>query len=238
MYTQSLLTRVFNILFKSYGYQGWWPFIIAVNSDRASSRLVDGYHPADYGYPRTTEQKLEVCLGSILTQNTNWKNAVQALTDLKNCGLFSLGELQSCDTNQIAVAIKSAGYYNQKARTIKNLASFLRQHSFSQLESKGTAAIRQKLLEIKGIGPETADCILLYALHKRSFVIDTYTKRILIKLDLVDDNVGYEALKALFESSLKKDLKLYQEYHALLVHHGKLHYSKKPYGISDRLLKF
>lgn len=236
MQPQPLLIQLFDLLFKTYGYQGWWPLNMTTCYKKSLSQFVEGYHPGDYSFPKTEEQQLEVCLGAILTQNTNWNNAVQALSELNHHGLFSLRELLCCDTNQIALAIKSAGYYNQKAKTIKHLVGFLHRHPFIQLESKSTAEVRKHLLEIKGIGPETADCILLYALHKPSFVIDAYTRRILFKLGLAALNARYELLQSLFESTLDQRLDLYQEYHALLVCHGKLHYSRKPYGISDHVL--
>jgi len=198
--------------------------------------MVLGYHPGDYSFPKTKEQILEVCLGAILTQNTNWKNVILALSELKNQGLFSLDRLQKAETNQIALAIKSAGYYNQKARTIKNMVQFLKKKSLKHFDEEETARIRIKLLSIKGIGPETADSILLYGLKKSSFVVDTYTRRILEGIGIVDQDIAYEELKNLFEISLDNNVQLFQEYHALLVRHAKLHYSKKPYGVNDHLL--
>ncbi|MBU2647686.1 endonuclease III domain-containing protein [bacterium] len=227
---------LYPLLFKTYGFQGWWPI---VHSDEASPRTMDagGYHPGIYDIPRTDQQKLEIMLGAILTQNTNWNNVVTALSSLATAGLFSIQGLIDAKMAQIALAIRSAGYYNQKAQYLKNLVGFLDRFPLEKLERETCSAAREKLLGIGGIGPETADSILLYALKKPSFVIDTYTRRILSGAGIISGTENYQTLKQLFESSLVADLSVFQEYHALLVQHGKRYYSRKPYGREDGILR-
>ncbi len=229
------ICTVYDILRKAYGPQGWWPILFTRNSGEKSSHF-NGYHPGDYDYPKNGLQQLEICLGAVLTQNTNWKNVLLALGSLASSGLLSLERLLEAKNDQIALAIKSAGYYNQKAGYIKNLVLFLDDFPFDKLKRYSKDATRQKLLEIKGIGPETADSILLYSLKKNSFVVDAYTTRILSCLGIISPKLNYGSIQELFESSLKNDLIVFQEYHALLVQHGKEYYSRKPYGKNDRLL--
>ncbi len=199
---------------------------------------VIGYHQGDYAFPKNDQQRFEICIGAMLTQNTNWNNVVKALMSLQEADLLSIEKLQSAKIDQIAVAIRSAGYYNQKAQYLKNLVYFLSDFTFAEQESFSLENLRGKLLKVKGIGPETADCILLYAFNRCSFVVDAYTMRILGCLGVIpsDPYPSYATVKQLFESSVRKDPILYQEFHALLVYHGKKHYSKKPYGKEDRLL--
>ena len=227
---------IYQTLLKTYGLQGWWP--ISFTGERSiQSSNNKGYHPGDYNYPLNDAQKLEIAVGAILTQNTNWNNVVSAMSSLAASGLFSMQGLLHGKMEQIAPAIKSAGYFNQKAQYLKNFVHFLKQNPIKKLELEPTEIIRGKLLDITGIGPETADCILLYALKKPSFVVDAYTRRILSHLGMVSETAGYDSIKKLFESALTKDLVVFQEYHALLVHHGKRYYSKKPYGNGDRILR-
>ncbi|MCP4756534.1 MAG: endonuclease III domain-containing protein [Proteobacteria bacterium] len=229
------IETIYLTLLKTYGPQGWWP--ISFRRDRSGKHEGDGgYHPGDYRYPHHDSQKLEICIGAVLTQNTNWNNVLSALASLAGTGAISLNGLLEAEKEQLALAIKSAGYYNQKARYLRNLARFLQKYSFEKLERLPRESVRDLLLNVKGIGPETADCILLYALKKSSFVVDTYTKRILSRLGIISSNPDYDSVQRLFESSLANDLHLFQEYHALLVRHGKKFYRKKPYGDQDRLL--
>jgi endonuclease III related protein len=224
--------RLYETLLSAYGCQGWWP--LTASSDPVS--LTKGYHPQDYSVPKTDRERLEISLGAILTQNTNWKNVPPALRSLEEKDLFSVDKLINAEINQIALAIKRCGYYNQKAIYLKHLANFFKDHPFSELVQGQKNEIRGKLLKIKGIGPETADCIMLYALKKISFVIDAYTTRIFSTLGWIEEGMGYHKLKNRIETELEQDLVLYQEFHALLVQHGKLYYSRKPYGSGDPLL--
>lgn len=236
MTPQKTIRQIYRLLLKAYGRQGWWPVLIARDGQRDAFDNL-GYHRGYFDIPANSAQQLEIALGAVLTQNTSWHNASLALRSLADSGLVSLPGLQGAKIEQIALAIKSAGYYNQKASTVKNLVRFLQQFPFETLEGEDTLIVRDRLLQIKGIGPETADCILLYALKKPSFVVDAYTRRIVAGMGLLRDTADYESLKRLFESSLERDLAVYQEYHALLVRHGKTHYSRKPHGNGDVILR-
>ncbi len=233
---QADIPIIYKTLLKTYGLQGWWPIPFTGNR-LIQSNDSGGYHPGDYDIPMNDAQKLEIAVGAILTQNTNWNNVVTAMASLDAAGLCSMQGLLHGKIEQISLVIKSAGYHNQKAQYLKNFVHFLQQFPFKTLERESTETIREKLLGIKGIGPETADCILLYALKRPSFVVDAYTRRILSHLGIVSETAGYNSIKKLFESSLKKDPIVFQEYHALLVNHGKRYYSRKPYGNGDRILR-
>ncbi len=235
MTLQKTVRNLYRVLLNSYGPQGWWPVPVA-GDDQSGSCDKRGYHPGCFDIPRNKAQQLEIVLGTVLTQNTNWRNASTALRSLADDGLISQQRLRDTKIEQIALAIRSAGYYNQKAKTIKNLVRFLKRFSFRTLERENGRTVRDRLLQIKGIGPETADCIMLYALKKPSFVVDAYTRRIMAGLGIVEETVDYETLKDLFESVLESDVALFQEYHALLVQHGKRYYSRKPHGKGDVIL--
>lgn len=235
MTPRKTIRQLYQNLLKTYGHQGWWP--VSITGDRQTDLLDDrGYHAGSYDIPHQDDQKLEIALGAILTQNTNWNNARAALHSLADCGLFSLKRLLDAKIEQIALAIRSAGYYNQKSQTVKNLVQFLNDCSFEKLERLECRSARDRLMDIRGIGPETADSILLYALKQPSFVIDAYTKRICFGIGIATESVSYESLQQLFESSLERDLAVFQEYHALLVLHGKQYYSRKPHGKGDEIL--
>lgn len=167
-------------------------------------------------------------VGAILTQNTSWLNVEQALANLIETRLLSLDRLLSVSNAVLAQKIRSSGYFNQKARKLKFVARFLKKHSWPQLLAMDGAVLRELLLDIWGIGPETADSILLYALNKPFFVIDAYTKRLLIRLGLANSSSGYSEMQKLFEKRVACDVKLYQEYHALIVQHAKTVCKKKP----------
>ena len=222
------IQQIYNLLFETYGPQGWWP-IGYLNSDpnRMDIRAEAGYHPKDYNIPRNDQELLEIILGTVLTQNTNWNNVVKAFRKLTSMDFQSMQHIINVDEQILEQAIKSSGYYRQKTKYIKNVLSFFAENPLITLETVKTETIRKMLLKLKGVGPETADSILLYGLKRCSFVIDAYTTRIFSHLGLVDPKIAYESLKHLFESSLSKDLKVYQEFHALLVQHGKLYYSSK-----------
>lgn len=228
-----ILQEIYRLLSAEYGSQGWWPLTISDLTEDERNLFSNGYHPGSYIYPQNDQQRLEISIGAVLTQNTQWKNVRKALQSLKENGLFSPEKLLASGNEQIALAIKSAGYYNQKAIYLKNLARFFQMFPFKTLEQFTTREIRDRLFSIKGIGPETADCILLYALKRCSFVVDAYTRRFLEALELVDSRDSYNTIQHLFQSSIEQDLPLYQEYHALLVLHGKRFYSRKPFGWHD-----
>lgn len=223
------LQQIYNKLLTAYGQQGWWPLVGHDGCNPTKTGSVNGYHPGDYSFPANDEQRFEICVGAILTQNTGWPQVEKALVNLdKVCGI-SPNELLKIEEDKLKQAIKPAGYFNQKARKLKQFAQFY-------LELDGRMPLRDELLSVWGIGPETADSMLLYAFKVPSFVVDAYTKRVLLGQGLIGINAGYDDIKELFESNLDKDLKIYQEYHALLVEHAKRFYSKKPYGVGDFLV--
>lgn len=196
MESQPLLLQIYHLLYRSFGPQGWWP----------------------------AETPFEVAVGAILTQNTNWRNVAQAIANLKTAGLLSPEALKDTPEATLAALIRPAGYYNLKARRLHNFVSFLWQAyggSMTALAAADYLQVRQELLQIKGIGPETADSILLYALEKPIFVVDAYTHRILSRHQLAPETCGYEELQELFHTTLPPKVPLFQEYHALLVHLGK-----------------
>lgn len=188
-------------LFDRYGPQGWWP----------------------------GKSGIECILGAILTQNTSWKNVEKAIDNLKRDNLISIESLNLLTTDELARLIRSSGYYNQKAVKIKTFIRFVIQEYSGSLEkmfAEPSSELRKKLLGIKGIGPETADSIMLYAGGIPVFVVDTYTYRILSRHGLVPENTSYEEIQELFMDSLEKDSETFNEYHALLVKLGKEHCKK------------
>lgn len=217
------IRKIFNCLFDSYGPQGWWPLTElheASGTNPTKTGSIKGYHPGDYTYPQTRDQQFEIICGALLTQNTSWIQVEKALFNLKNLNALYPEGVLSLDLEVLKEAIKPAGYYNQKAVRLKNLV-----HWF--IELKENIPTREELLSLKGIGPETADSILLYAFKQPSFVIDSYTRRIVTNLRLVDEKAEYDEIKLLFEENLPRDFEVYQEYHALLVEHAKRYYQKK-----------
>jgi len=226
----NLLKRIYSILLKEYGFQGWWPLLSCKGTNPTKTGSIKGYHPKDYSYPRNNKQRFEICIGAILTQNTSWPQVEKALINLKKIDAISPKKIKEIEIKELCNAIKPAGYFNQKAKKLKTLAEF-----YISLKSKTPA--RDGLLNVWGIGPETADSILLYAFNVSEFVVDAYTKKVFSKLGFIKKHASYEEIKKLFENNLEKDFKLYQEYHALIVEHAKRHYSKKPYGENDPLLK-
>jgi endonuclease-3 related protein len=192
----TLLQELYQRLWETWGPQGWWP----------------------------GDTPFEVAVGAILTQNTNWGNVARALTALKGQNLLEPQALYELPETELARLIRPAGYYNVKARRLKNFLDFLGNyygHSMARLAADDLASLRPALLSIKGVGPETADSILLYALDKPTFVVDAYTFRILSRHDLIDEACPYEELRQLFMEHLPAQVPLYQEYHALLVRLGK-----------------
>lgn len=211
--------KIYTLLLKKYGTQGWWPF------------LGIGYHPNDYSYPKNSDQIFEVALGSILTQNTTFVSVTKAMNNLQENNCITSETIKAMDVEKLKELIKPAGYFNQKADYILEFIKF-----FDALN--GAIPSREELLKVKGIGEETADSILLYGYNQCQFKVDAYTKRLLLELGLIDEKSKYRDIKKLFEDALEKEIedtderrKVYQEYHALIVEHGKHYYSKKPYGV-------
>jgi len=199
--TSALLRGLYDALYAAYGPQGWWP----------------------------GETPTEVAIGAILVQNTNWQNVEKAIARLREAGMLEWRALDAVPAEDLAELIRPAGYYQVKARRLKNLVRWVCGEHGGELEelrrsARSTDALREELLGINGIGPETADSILLYALEQATFVVDTYTARVAGRHGLIGpEAVDYGELKALFEDHLPREIELFKEYHALLVAVGKRH---------------
>ncbi|MBA3004515.1 MAG: endonuclease III domain-containing protein [Desulfurivibrio sp.] len=173
-------------------------------------------------------------LGAVLTQNTSWRNVSMVIEALKGEGLLFFSALEALPTEILAEKIRPSGYYNQKAKRLKGLFAAIREDSgdLDTFLDQDTATLREKLLAVKGIGPETADSITLYAAGKPVFVVDAYTYRILLRHDLIADDAGYEEIQDLFLGKLPTETQLFNEYHALLVRLAK-EYCKKSNPLCD-----
>ncbi len=190
------LQEIYDLLYERFGAQGWWPG--------------DG--------------RLEIIVGAILTQNTNWGNVEKAIMNLRGAGCLSVEKLKSISVKELGQLIRPAGYYNIKAGRLKNFVEWLFENyggQLSALEDVGTRSLREELLVVKGIGFETADSILLYAFGREVFVVDAYTARVAVRHGLIEAGCGYEELRELFESNLAADAEMFNEYHALFVRVGK-----------------
>lgn len=193
---QTALRTYYDALFAAHGRQYWWP-------------------------GRT---RFEIIVGAILTQNTSWTNVEIALRKLRRERLLSARAIETVSAVRLARLIRSSGYFRQKAKKLKCFAHFLRSEyngSLTTMFRAPTAALREKLLGVHGIGPETADSILLYAGRRPVFVVDAYTRRMLERHQLAPATYRYEEVRQLFEHSLPGDAPLYNEFHALIVRTGK-----------------
>lgn len=201
--TRSLL-KIYDLLYAKFGPRHWWP----------------------------GDTKIEIIIGALLTQNTAWTNVEKAIRNIKRERVLSVSRLSDIKEKNLARLIRPSGYYNIKANRIKNFLRFLNMRysgSINKMFGSDLYKLREELLSVKGIGNETADSILLYAGNKPIFVIDTYTKRILSRHGLTNEDADYKKVQSLFMSNLKKDERLFNEYHALLVELGKsMCKSKKP----------
>jgi endonuclease-3 related protein len=170
------------------------------------------------------ETPFEVCVGAILTQNTNWKNVEKAISNLKARNLLDPHRLHAVPVRELAALIRPAGYFNIKAKRLKSFIKFLVEAYDGDLDrmfSERPEALREKLLQVKGIGPETADSILLYAGQKPIFVVDAYTKRIFLRHELVSEEADYHEIQRYLTDHLPEEVPLYNEFHALIVNIGK-----------------
>lgn len=199
---QDRLLDIYRRLLASYGPQGWWP----------------------------AETPFEMCVGAILTQATAWRNVELAIARLKDNDLLSPGSLIAAGEEVLADLIRPSGYYRQKAARLISLDRYIlsRGSSMDWLKQEDPKELRQELLAVNGIGPETADSILLYAGNHPVFVVDAYTRRILHRLGLIQASLDYHRIQQLFMDQLPKDPALYQEYHALIVALGKEACNPKP----------
>ncbi|MBD3204107.1 endonuclease III domain-containing protein [Candidatus Woesearchaeota archaeon] len=217
------IKTIYKKLFDMYGPQGWWPLLEYSGTNPTKTGSLTGYHPGNYELPETQNQIFEICLGAILTQSISWVGAEKALFNLKKLNALTPDKLTKLDKRELAQTIKPAGYFNQKAKKLRQFTKF-----FLQLEVKPT---RKQLLSIWGVGEETADSMLLYAFKVPTFVVDAYTRRIFANLGFIDRDASYSKVKKLFEDNLEPDLIVSQEYHALIVEHAKRYYKgrKKKY---------
>ena len=204
---------IYQALLKEYGRQEWWP----------------------------GDSVFEIMVGAILTQNTQWFNVKKAIKSLKEENLLEPRKMYLASEKRLASLIVQAGYYNIKAKRLKNFLEYLmeKELDFYSMRREPIESLREELLEINGIGPETADSILLYALNKRTFVVDAYTRRLFSRLNPKWDwmkRITYDELKAFFEKLLPSDLQIYNEFHALIVMHSKEVCKSKPI-CEDCLLK-
>jgi endonuclease III related protein len=193
--------RVFERLLAAYGPQHWWP----------------------------AETPFEVMLGAILTQNTSWTNVESALENLGTVSSLEAEQILEHEHEVLAGHLRPSGYFNVKARRLTEFCEwYVEEGGFETLAQWSTQKLRDALLDVNGIGPETADDILLYAFERPVFVIDAYTRRIFARLGLVPEEWSYEQARARFEEALGPDTTLYNEYHALIVRHGKAHCRPRP----------
>jgi endonuclease-3 related protein len=186
------LLKIYQRLFAQYGPQHWWP----------------------------AKEPFEVIIGAILTQSAAWTNVEKAIKNLKQAGALTPGAIRQMPQEKLAALIHSCGYYNVKARKLKAFAGWLGEKykdDLDRLFSQDISELRRQLLDIYGIGEETADSIILYAGNKAVFVIDAYTRRITSRLGIVPKRNSYSALQRLIAANLPADVRLFNEYHALLV---------------------
>ncbi|HCZ05972.1 MAG: endonuclease related protein [Thermotogota bacterium] len=193
------LTTLYKKLLDIYGPQNWWP----------------------------ADTPFEVLVGAILTQNTAWRNVEKAIQNLKKQGFLEPATLVSLPLKAIEEAIKPSGFYKLKAkRLIEASKAFIKLWPGNHLT---VSELRKELLKVHGIGPETADSIILYAFEKPTFVIDAYTRRLFARLGYFEsENIPYDVVKRFVESRIPKDLKIYKEFHALIVEHAKRFCRKSP----------
>ncbi|MFO7882438.1 MAG: endonuclease III domain-containing protein [Kosmotogaceae bacterium] len=163
------------------------------------------------------ESTYEVIVGAVLTQNTNWNNVERAIDNLKKENILSPCKILEKSPGKLKKLIKPTGFYNAKESTLRRVTDFINNNNINEMP---TSTLRQKLLQIKGVGPETADSILLYAYNRPVFVIDAYTKRLVKRLKITNRR-KYDELQLFFQSALPKDKEIYAEFHALIVEHSK-----------------
>jgi endonuclease-3 related protein len=194
-------TQVYKKLLKQYGHQHWWP----------------------------ADTPFEVMVGAILTQNTAWSNVERAIANLKSQSCLTPQGILQAPQAELADWLKPSGYFNIKTQRLRNVCQwYVDAGEFVALAEIDTKTLRKQLLSVNGVGPETADDILLYAFSRPVFVIDAYTRRIFSRLQLLDADTGYEDLRQQFETQLAADAVMFNEYHALIVRHAKEACKKRP----------
>jgi endonuclease-3 related protein len=197
------LLDIYSILLSRFGPRYWWP----------------------------AETREEVILGAVLAQNTSWNNVKKAISALRSAKCLTFKAIDRTDINRLADLIRPSRFMNQKAQTLKVFTHYLKEryrYDLQKMKQVDLPLLRAELLSLHRIGPETADSILLYALEKSVFVIDAYTKRIFSRHGFLDRDDSYDTYQRLFMDNLPQDVKLYNEYHALLVHTGYRYCKPKP----------
>ena len=198
----SRIQEMYDLLLGHYGPQNWWP----------------------------ADSPIEMMVGAVLTQNTNWQNVKKALESLNDKGLLTFEALYSLPIEDLAALIRPSGYYNLKAKRLKNLLQVIHDEyggSLDRLLEADPTVARASLLAVKGIGPETADSILLYAGNHPIFVVDAYTHRIFSRHHFIEETCDYHSLQEVFMENLPHDAQLFNEYHALIVKAAKQYCKKK-----------
>jgi len=198
-----LLVDIYNRLYRAFGPQNWWP----------------------------GETSFEMMVGAILTQNTSWRNVEKAIRNLKERKVLSCHGIHQLRKSQLAALIRPSGYFRIKAERLKEFVDFLILNyggDLGRMRSEPLEGLREKLLSVRGIGPETADSILLYGLKKPIFVVDAYTRRVLIRHRVISEKASYDEVQRFFMDSLPADESLFNEYHALIVRLGKTVCNKTP----------
>ncbi len=216
-------SSLYKKLLKHYGHQGWWPLVdpqsgISVYRSRIRYNEIE---------------KFEICIGAILTQGIAWKNVEKALYNLKKENYLDPFSLNRISNEKLGILIKPTGYYNQKAIKIKNFLYWFKNYNynFNKLSKIPDFKLRDSLLSINGIGPETADSILNYGLGRKIFVVDAYTKRILSRIGLIDESLDYHTVQNMFYKNFRAEVQDYKEFHSLIVAHGSTICRKKPFCI-------
>ncbi len=211
--TDQTLKEMYDAMLDRLGPQGWWPAAAGAESAKG---------------------KLEISVGAILTQNTNWGNVERAIENLRTAGCLSVAAIDAMGHDELAELIRPAGYFNVKAKRLKNFICAVAADGgdIEAFLDRPADELRAALLAISGVGRETADSMALYAAGLATFVVDTYTHRILLRHGLIDEEADYEQIKELLESALPALAELFNEYHALLVAVGK-HYCRKRTPLCD-----
>lgn len=193
--SRNKIRKIFDLLFERFGEQHWWP----------------------------GDTEFEIIIGAILTQGTNWNNVEKAINNIKEEGLLDINKFKDLKIQDVKRLIKPSGFYNVKGERLKNFIDEFKNKfkDIDDMKKLGKNELREWLLSIKGIGKETADSIILYALRKPVFVVDVYTRRILNRHNIIKGNEEYDEIRKIFEDNLPNDERIFNEYHALLVKIGK-----------------
>ncbi|HOX36507.1 MAG TPA: endonuclease III domain-containing protein [Candidatus Brocadiia bacterium] len=207
-----ILKLMYEAMLSRFGHQRWWP----------------------------GDTPFEVAVGAVLTQNTSWSNVEKAIANLRALGALEYEGMRYLDRDALCAAIRPAGYFNQKANKLLHLLDWLGENGGGKIESlseQGVQSLREGLLSINGIGPETADSIVLYALNKPTFVVDAYTHRIFARHEIISPESTYYEIKDFFEGNLPTDVDLFKDFHAQIVTVGKRFCRKREPACDDCPLK-